>query len=115
MFKFITILVVLIALALIFIVLVQKSKGGGLASTFSASNNIMGVRKTTDFLEKATWGLATTMIVLCLVSVAFLSDGKNKDVVSADKIQVEQTQETPANPTEMLTEGSAETAEPAQN
>ena len=45
--------------------------GGGLASNFAASNQIMGVRKTTDFLEKATWGLAAFVMVLCFVC-AFL-------------------------------------------
>jgi preprotein translocase subunit SecG len=46
------------------IVLIQNSKGGGLAAGFSSSNQIMGVRKTTDFLEKATWTLAVFMVVL---------------------------------------------------
>ncbi len=72
MFNVITILSVLASLALVFIVLVQKSKGGGLASGFAASNSIMGVRKTTDFLEKATWWLAGIIMVLCLASTAFL-------------------------------------------
>jgi preprotein translocase subunit SecG len=57
---------------LILIVLVQNSKGGGLASGFSSSNQIMGVRKTTDFLEKATWGLAGFVILLSIVITAFI-------------------------------------------
>ena len=52
MATFITILIVLAAVLMILIVLVQNSKGGGLASGFASSNQIMGVRKTTDFLEK---------------------------------------------------------------
>ena len=63
-------LVVLLALAAVlmcFVVLVQNSKGGGLSSAFASSNQIMGVRKTTDFIEKLTWGLAVFMVV---VSVA---------------------------------------------
>jgi protein translocase SecG subunit len=55
---FFSIVIVLVALALVFIVLIQNSKGGGLASGFASSNQVMGVRKTTDFLEKATWVLA---------------------------------------------------------
>jgi len=55
------------------IVLIQESKGGGLASSFSSSNQIMGVRKTTDFLEKATWILAVAMVVLSIVSAAFVT------------------------------------------
>ena len=50
------------------VVLVQNSKGGGLVSDLSSSNQILGVRKTTDFLEKATWTLAIVLVVLCLVS-----------------------------------------------
>ena len=58
MYVFISILILIASILLILIVLIQNSKGGGLASGFSSSNQIMGVRKTTDFLEKATWGLA---------------------------------------------------------
>ena len=52
MYSFVSILVMLVSILLVLIVLVQNSKGGGLASNFSASNQIMGVRKTTDFLKK---------------------------------------------------------------
>jgi preprotein translocase subunit SecG len=58
------ILVVLASILMCLIVLIQNSKGGGLASGFASSNQIMGVRKTTDFLEKATWGLAIFMVVV---------------------------------------------------
>ncbi len=53
---------------MVLIVLVQNSKGGGLASNFSGSNQIMGVRQTADFLEKATWTMAVAMLVLSLAS-----------------------------------------------
>ena len=59
-------LLILACLILGFIVLIQNSKGGGLASNFASSNQIMGVKKTTDVLEKATWILASVIIVLCL-------------------------------------------------
>ena len=64
MFGILVILMVVVAVLMCLIVLVQNSKGGGLASSFSSSNQIMGVRKTTDFLEKATWTLAVFMVVL---------------------------------------------------
>ena len=67
----ITILIFIVSLLLMGIVLIQNSKGGGLASGFSASNQIVGVQRTTDFLEKGTWILAVTLFVLCLVSTAF--------------------------------------------
>ena len=63
MYVFISILILIASILLILIVLIQNSKGGGLASGFSSSNQIMGVRKTTDFLEKATWTLAGTVVV----------------------------------------------------
>ena len=72
MYVFISILILISAILLILIVLIQNSKGGGLAAGFSSSNQIMGVRKTTDFLEKATWGLAGTVVVLCIVITAFI-------------------------------------------
>lgn len=67
MYTLFIVLIVLASLLMIFIVLIQESKGGGLASNFSASNSIMGVRKTTDFIEKATWGLAAAMVVFSIV------------------------------------------------
>lgn len=71
MYIFITILILIAAICMILIVLVQNSKGGGLAAGFSSSNQIMGVRKTTDFLEKATWGLAVTIIALSIFAAKF--------------------------------------------
>lgn len=72
MYQFVSVLVILVSILLILIVLVQNSKGGGLASNFSASNQVMGVRKTADFLEKATWTLAVSLLVLAFVSVMVL-------------------------------------------
>ena len=66
---FVCVLLIVIASVLMcLIVLVQNSKGGGLASGFASSNQIMGVRKTTDFLEKATWSLAAFMVVASIVA-----------------------------------------------
>ena len=72
MYTLITILIVAVCLFLTLIVLVQNSKGGGLAANFSASNQIMGVRKTADFLEKATWTLAGSLVVLCMIAAFIL-------------------------------------------
>ncbi|WP_430810810.1 MULTISPECIES: preprotein translocase subunit SecG [unclassified Carboxylicivirga] len=76
MYTFISILVILVSIFLILIVLVQNSKGGGLASNFSSQNQVMGVRKTTDFLEKATWTLAGALLVLSFVAVMVLPKGQ---------------------------------------
>ena len=69
MYTLIIILTVLVSILLIIVVLVQKSKGGGLSSTFAGSNQIMGVRRTNDFIEKATWTLAGIIAVLSILSV----------------------------------------------
>jgi len=61
-----TVLIMIASVLLILIVLVQNSKGGGLAANFSSSNQMLGVRKTTDFLEKATWVLSITIVVLSI-------------------------------------------------
>lgn len=66
------VLIVIVAVLMCGIVLIQNSKGGGLASSFASSNQIMGVRKTTDFLEKATWTLAAAIAALCVFSAYFL-------------------------------------------
>jgi preprotein translocase subunit SecG len=68
MFVVFTVLIIVICIFTILIVLVQNSKGGGLASNFSASNQYMGVRKTADFLEKATWTLGAALIVFSLLA-----------------------------------------------
>ena len=66
------VLIVIAALLMIAIVLIQESKGGGLSSQFSSSNSIMGVRKTTDFVEKATWTLAALLVVFSVATSFFV-------------------------------------------
>ena len=66
MYVFLAILIVIAAILLIGAVLIQKSKGGGLASNYAGGNQYMGYRKTTDFIEKATWSLA---IIICVLSI----------------------------------------------
>ena len=66
MYTLLVILIVIAALLMIGIVLIQESKGGGLASNFASYNQIGGVRKTTDFIEKATFGLAIFMVVVSI-------------------------------------------------
>jgi preprotein translocase subunit SecG len=72
MYTLIIVIIFIVCAFLILLVLVQNSKGGGLTSSFSSSNQVMGVRKTTDFLEKATWFSAILLVVLAIFSTAFL-------------------------------------------
>lgn len=93
MFIFITILILIASILMILIVLVQKSKGGGLASGFASSNQIMGVRKTTDFLEKTTWILAGTILILSIVAAKLTTSQSN-----VPKSEVDIQQPAPLNP-----------------
>ena len=77
------ILIVIVAFLLVAVIMVQNPKGGGLASSFggSGTQQLGGVKQTTDFLDKSTWYLAITLIVLILLSnVTFNS--KDVDIES---------------------------------
>ena len=67
----ISVIIVIASVLLTLIVLVQNSKGGGLAANFAAGNTTFGVRQTADFLEKTTWVLAAIVLVLCVVATFF--------------------------------------------
>ena len=67
----ISVIIVVASVLLTLIVLVQNSKGGGLAANFAAGNTTFGVRQTADFLEKTTWVLAAIVLVLCVVATFF--------------------------------------------
>ena len=81
MFILLVILVVLASILMVLVVLIQNSKGGGLASSFAASNQIMGVRKTTDVLEKTTWTLAAAMVVFSVLSAHFVPKAASESSV----------------------------------
>jgi len=105
MYLLISILTVIISIVLVFFVVIQNSKGGGLAAGFSSSNQVMGVRKTTDFLEKATWSLAGAIVVFSLAATFFMP-GKTaaaKDSSIRDEIQ----NTAPANPNAVPDFGTA--------
>ena len=99
MYTAVTLFLIIVCLLLTLIVLVQNSKGGGLASNLGISSNQFGVKKTSDFLEKLTWGLAISLVVLCL-GINVLVSG---DVDSADttpgSINVEKALESKSLPT----------------
>jgi preprotein translocase subunit SecG len=72
---FISVLVIVACFLQILIVLVQNSKGGGLAANFTSAGQTMGIRKTADFLEKSTWTLAGAILLLCVVATASIPRG----------------------------------------
>jgi preprotein translocase subunit SecG len=70
------ILVIVAAVVLGLIVLIQNPKGGGLSASLGGfSNQLMGVKQTTDVLEKGTWIFAAIVAVLCIISPAFIPSG----------------------------------------
>lgn len=77
-FIIVSVLILIACVLMVLVVLVQNSKGGGLASNFSSSNQYMGVRKTADFLERFTWGLAIAILSLSLMSIAVIPRGTGK-------------------------------------
>ena len=98
------ILVIIASIILGLIVLIQNPKGGGLSSSFGGfGNQIMGVKQTTDVLEKGTWLFAAIVAVLCLVSPAFIPKDAVSNSNSANKELLEgvstkpQPSATPAN------------------
>ncbi len=64
---FFTIVLILVCVLLVLVVLMQNSKGGGISSDFSTANQIIGVTRGADFIEKTTWTLAGIMLVLSLL------------------------------------------------
>ncbi|MDR1455121.1 MAG: preprotein translocase subunit SecG [Tannerella sp.] len=93
MYVFISILILICSILLVLIVLVQNSKGGGLAAGFSSSNQVLGVRKTTDFLEKATWTLAGLLVVFCISITSFIPE----KVAVSDNSEVIENVSAPIN------------------
>ncbi len=116
MYTTIIILIILASILMCLIVLIQESKGGGLAAAYASGNTLLGAPKTTHIIEKITWGLAITMIVLCIISTAFLPSANAVDSV----LQMEQPAATslPASATIPGTEVAtpeAPVAEPQPN
>lgn len=97
MYTLITVLIFLVCVLLVLIVLVQNSKGGGLASNFAGSTQVAGVRKTTDFLEKGTWILAGALLFLAILGSAFIP----REQMSGDQSLVQDQIETAVDPTQV--------------
>ena len=79
MYLLVSVLIIIVSVLIVLIVLVQNYKGGGLASNFAGSSQVMGVRKTADFLEKATWTLAVSLLVLSLLASMTIPRGTQQE------------------------------------
>ena len=116
MYTAVTILIIIVCALLVLVVLVQNSKGGGLASGFASSGQIMGVQKTTDFIEKLTWGLALGLVALCLLASLALPSKEQRNIGSSMQEQIDNsaTPQQKAPQTAPTQQQPAQTATPTQ-
>ena len=119
MYTFLIVLILIASVLMVLAVLVQNPKSG-MASNFGASNQVMGVRQTTDFLEKFTWGAAATVLVLSLVSTIFIDksqvvSSKSEDAknILNEAAATAETLEIPSADVVNVTEEGATEAAPA--
>jgi len=114
---FFSIITIIVCILLVLVILVQNSKGGGIQSQFGAATQIMGVKKGTEFIEKATWGLA---IALILLSVLMSPQGTVVDTSSSDeggsvaKRKAQSAVAIPAQPQQQQALPAQPQAQPAQ-
>ena len=96
MYTLFVILIVLASFCMIGIVLIQESKGGGLASAFSSANSSFGVRQTTNFIEKTTWTLAAAMVIISVIC-AYVAPNAVSESSVIEKAATEQSTTNPNN------------------
>ena len=103
MYYIVSAIILIVCVLLILVVLVQNSKGGGLASNFTGGGQSMGVRKTTDFLEKSTWTLAVALLFFSLISAAVIpKDNVERESKVQDEVinLQDETMDLPSFPAE---------------
>ena len=103
MYNIILFLIIFLSFLLVLVIMVQNPKGGGLASTFGGdSQQIGGVKKTTDFLDRSTWILASLLFLLILFSNITLNSGSDVNdaelLNNSDDIVIEEILEENSNP-----------------
>ncbi len=98
MIALITVVILLACVVLAFFVLIQNPKGGGLAGNFgSLGTQVMGVKQSTDVMEKGTWTSVGIIAALCIVSVMFIEKPKTGDDSKKAKTSAPAQQQAPAN------------------
>lgn len=103
MYVFLTVLMIVICVLLIAVVLIQNPKGGGMGAGFGGSTSqIMGVKRTTDFLEKSTWSLVIGLLVLSLASGFFIPEKNFNQEEEKSAIEDKVNDNMPVLPTETL-------------
>jgi preprotein translocase subunit SecG len=114
MYLLISVFVLIVCILMILIVLVQNSKGGGLAANFQSSNQFMGVRRTTDFLEKATWTLAVALMLFCVIGSIVIprADTEQRSVIEDQIDNVVDPNAIPTFPAPVPDQGTPVPGEP---
>ena len=107
---FVSVLIIIACILQVMIVLVQNSKGGGLAANFTSTGQSMGIRKTADFLEKSTWTLAGAILILCVVATATIPRGS-----VAERSRIEDQIQNAVDPNAIPTLPTAIPTEPSTN
>lgn len=116
MYILITILIIVVCVLLGAVVLIQNPKGGGLSSSFGGmSQQLLGARRSTDVVEKLTWGFAGALLFLCLSTTFFIDKRAIQKKESLPKSEIEQMQmNQPFTPSAMPAAPQQSTQEPAQ-
>lgn len=100
MLVFFGILILIASVILGFIILVQNPKGGGLSGVLGGfSNQLIGVKQSTDVMEKGTWIFAAIVGALCIISPAFIPEeggGSNDDLLKGVNTKPQTQQNAPA-------------------
>ncbi len=113
LFTILTVLVIIASVLVTVVVLLQNSKGGGLASNFVAGNQTFGVRKTADILEKITWGLVAFIFVFS-IATTFTTTGSGKNEVDiTDKVENTPSEQIPEFPSAPVQQSAPSQEAPA--
>ena len=112
LFTILAVLALVGSILITLVVLLQNSKGGGLASNFTAGNQTFGVRQTTDILEKITWGLAIFILVVSIVA-SFTYKSESNSLTDRASKDV-QTEAPAAEEVDFTSAEELELAEPSQ-
>jgi preprotein translocase subunit SecG len=99
----IIILALLASILLILIVLIQNPKGGGISSSFSSANQIVGVKRTNDLVEKLTWTFAIVLLLTAFSSSYFSNTSSDKESLLKDRLN--NMPITPDNPGDVNMDG----------
>ena len=95
MFTIFLALITIVCFLLIVVIMVQNPKGGGLSSTLGGSQQLGGVQKTTDFLDKSTWTLGAFLIILILMSSLSFETTSTPEIAPAEQTEAPAKTATP--------------------